>query len=74
MFTVKVFPPLKAQGPFSQREKDRMRGGPKLTPLTLTLSVRFLPPRRGPEIHGGEGIVQWFLWVIPMFLLAKHYT
>ncbi|OGI57828.1 MAG: hypothetical protein A2V58_00875 [Candidatus Muproteobacteria bacterium RBG_19FT_COMBO_61_10] len=63
MFTVKVFPPLKAQGPFSQREKDRMRGGPKLTPLTLS-----------PEIHGGEGIVQWFLWVIPMFLLAKHYT
>ena len=26
-----------------------------IIPLTLTLDLRFLPPRRGPEIHGGEG-------------------
>jgi hypothetical protein len=26
-----------------------------IIPLTLTLDLRFLPPRRGPEVRGGEG-------------------
>ena len=39
----------------SLRERDRVREKSLIIPLTLTLDLRFLPPRRGPKVRGGEG-------------------
>ena len=45
---------------YVKTEVKAIRCGTVQRPLTPTLSVRVLPPRRGPEEHGGEGTVENF--------------